>query len=183
MAVHHLDVGWRPSDMTQRNGRIIIRQGNMNKEVKVFNYVTEGTFDSYLFQTLENKQRFISQIMTSKSPVRSCDDVDEQALSYWAIQRVARRIVRIAMDKEKVGVCYDKHSDTIFPELLSDDAHYSQLVKKKIAAEDALRTSVSTEVWNQYLDLDCICNELESVRYKAMYLVGAADYEEISKQS
>ena len=84
-AVHHLDVGWKPSDMTQRNGRII-RQGNMNKEVKVFNYVTEGTFDSYLFQTLENKQRFISQIMTSKSPVRSCDDVDEQALSYAEIK-------------------------------------------------------------------------------------------------
>ena len=71
--------------MTQRNGRII-RQGNMNKEVKVFNYVTEGTFDSYLFQTLENKQRFISQIMTSKSPVRSCEDVDEQALSYAEIK-------------------------------------------------------------------------------------------------
>ena len=85
VAVHHLDVGWKPSDMIQRNGRII-RQGNMNKEVKVFNYVTEGTFDSYLFQTLENKQRFISQIMTSKSPVRSCEDVDEQALSYAEIK-------------------------------------------------------------------------------------------------
>ena len=85
VAVHHLDVGWKPSDMTQRNGRII-RQGNMNKEVKVFNYVTEGTFDSYLFQILENKQRFISQIMTSKSPVRSCEDVDEQALSYAEIK-------------------------------------------------------------------------------------------------
>ena len=85
VAVHHLDVGWKPSDMTQRNGRII-RQGNMNKEVKVFNYVTEGTFDSYIFQTLENKQRFISQIMTSKSPVRSCEDVDEQALSYAEIK-------------------------------------------------------------------------------------------------
>ena len=85
VAVHHLDVGWKPSDMTQRNGRII-RQGNMNKEVKVFNYVTEGTFDSYLYQTLENKQRFISQIMTSKSPVRSCEDVDEQALSYAEIK-------------------------------------------------------------------------------------------------
>ena len=85
MAVHHLDVGWKPSDMTQRNGRII-RQGNRNKEVKVFNYVTEGTFDAYLWQTLENKQRFISQIMTSKSPVRSCDDVDEQALSYAEVK-------------------------------------------------------------------------------------------------
>ena len=85
VAVHHLDVGWKPSDMTQRNGRII-RQGNRNKEVQVYNYVTEGTFDAYLYQTLENKQRFISQIMTSKSPVRSCEDVDEQALSYAEIK-------------------------------------------------------------------------------------------------
>ena len=85
VAVHHLDVGWRPSDMTQRNGRII-RQGNQNPEVQVYQYVTEGTFDAYLYQTLENKQKFISQIMTSKSPVRSCDDVDEQALSYAEIK-------------------------------------------------------------------------------------------------
>ena len=85
VALHHLDVGWRPSDMTQRNGRII-RQGNMNQEVQVYQYVTEGTFDAYLYQTLENKQKFISQIMTSKSPVRSCDDVDEQALSYAEIK-------------------------------------------------------------------------------------------------
>lgn len=80
VAVHHLDVGWRPSDMTQRNGRII-RQGNQNKQVYVYNYVTESTFDAYLYQTLENKQKFISQIMTSESPMRSCDDIDEQALS------------------------------------------------------------------------------------------------------
>lgn len=85
IALHHLDVGWRPSDMTQRNGRII-RQGNRNKEVQIYQYVTEGTFDAYLYQTLENKQKFISQIMTSKSPVRSCDDVDEQALSYAEIK-------------------------------------------------------------------------------------------------
>lgn len=85
IAVHHLDVGWRPSDMTQRNGRII-RQGNQNKEVLIYQYVTEKTFDAYLFQTLENKQKFISQIMTSKSPARSCDDVDEQALSYAEIK-------------------------------------------------------------------------------------------------
>ena len=94
VAVHHLDVGWKPSDMPQRNGRII-RQGNMNKEVKVFNYVTEGTFDSYLFQTLENKQRFISQIMTSKSPVRSCEDVDEQVLSYAEIKALCAGDPRI----------------------------------------------------------------------------------------
>ena len=85
VALHHLDVGWRPSDMTQRNGRII-RQGNQNRKVQIYQYVTESTFDAYLYQTLEQKQRFISQIMTSKSPVRSCDDVDEQALSYAEIK-------------------------------------------------------------------------------------------------
>ena len=85
IAVHHLDVGWRPADMTQRNGRII-RYGNNNKKVQVYQYVTEGTFDAYLYQTLENKQRFISQIMTSKSPVRSCEDVDEQVLSYAEVK-------------------------------------------------------------------------------------------------
>ena len=85
VAVHHLDVGWKPSDMTQRNGRII-RQGNRNKTVQIYNYVTEGTFDAYLWQTLENKQRFIGQIMTSKSPVRSCEDVDEQVLSYAEVK-------------------------------------------------------------------------------------------------
>jgi len=94
VAVHHLDVGWRPSDMTQRNGRIV-RQGNQNKQVYVYNYVTESTFDAYLYQTLENKQKFISQIMTSKSPMRSCDDIDEQALSYAEIKALCAGDPRI----------------------------------------------------------------------------------------
>lgn len=103
VAVHHLDVGWRPSDMTQRNGRII-RQGNRNKEVQIYQYVTEGTFDAYLYQTLENKQKFISQIMTSKSPVRACDDVDEQALSYAEIKALCAGDSRI---KEKMDLDID----------------------------------------------------------------------------
>lgn len=80
-ALHHLDCPWRPSDLEQREGRII-RQGNENSDVDVFRYVTESTFDAYLYQMIENKQRFISQIMTSKSPVRSCEDVDKATLSY-----------------------------------------------------------------------------------------------------
>ena len=103
VAVHHLDVGWRPSDMTQRNGRII-RQGNRNKEVQIYQYVTESTFDAYLYQTLENKQKFISQIMTSKSPVRACDDVDEQALSYAEIKALCAGDSRI---KEKMDLDID----------------------------------------------------------------------------
>lgn len=103
IAVHHLDVGWRPADMTQRNGRIV-RQGNLNKKVYIYNYVTEGTFDAYLWQTLENKQKFISQIMTSKSPVRSCDDVDEKVLSYSEVKALCAGDPRI---KERMDLDTD----------------------------------------------------------------------------
>ena len=88
VALHHLDCPWRPSDLQQREGRII-RQGNENLEVDIYSYVTEGTFDAYLYQLVESKQKFISQIMTSKSPVRSAEDVDEQALSYAEIKALA----------------------------------------------------------------------------------------------
>ena len=88
IALHHLDIGWKPSDLEQREGRII-RQGNHNKKVKIFRYVTESTFDSYMWQLIENKQKFISQIMTSKAPVRSCEDVDEAALSYAEVKALA----------------------------------------------------------------------------------------------
>ena len=88
IALHHLDVPWRPSDIEQREGRIL-RQGNENKEVYVFRYVTEGTFDAYSWQLIENKQRFIGQIMTSKSPARSCEDMDEAALSYAEVKALA----------------------------------------------------------------------------------------------
>lgn len=88
IALHHLDVPWRPSDIEQQEGRIL-RQGNRNRKVKIFRYVTEGTFDAYSWQLIENKQKFISQIMTSKSPVRSCEDVDESALSYAEVKALA----------------------------------------------------------------------------------------------
>ena len=88
IALHHLECPWRPSDLQQREGRII-RQGNENSEVDIYSYVTEGTFDAYLYQLVESKQKFISQIMTSKSPVRSAEDVDEQALSYAEIKALA----------------------------------------------------------------------------------------------
>ena len=88
IALHHLECPWRPSDLQQREGRII-RQGNENPAVDIYSYVTEGTFDAYLYQLVESKQKFISQIMTSKSPVRSAEDVDEQALSYAEIKALA----------------------------------------------------------------------------------------------
>ena len=88
IALHHLDVPWRPSDIEQQEGRIL-RQGNLNPKVKIFRYATEGTFDSYSWQLIENKQKFIGQIMTSKSPVRSCEDVDEAALTYAEVKALA----------------------------------------------------------------------------------------------
>lgn len=94
MALHDLDCPWRPGDLAQRKGRIE-RQGNQNKKVHVFRYVTEGTFDAYLWQAVENKQKFISQIMTSKSPVRSCNDVDETALSFAEIKALCAGDPRI----------------------------------------------------------------------------------------
>ena len=103
IALHDLDAPWRPGDLEQRSGRII-RQGNMNPEVHIYRYVTESTFDSYLWQTLENKQKFISQIMTSKSPVRSCDDIDETALSYAEIKALCAGDERI---KEKMDLDVD----------------------------------------------------------------------------
>ena len=88
LALHHLDCPWKPSDLEQQEGRIL-RQGNQNDKIKIFRYVTENTFDSYMWQILENKQKFISQIMTSKSPVRACEDVDDTALSYAEIKALA----------------------------------------------------------------------------------------------
>ena len=88
IALHHLDIPWRPSDIEQREGRIL-RQGNDNPKVEIYRYVTEGTFDSYMWQTIENKQKFIGQIMTSKSPARSCEDVDETALTYAEVKALA----------------------------------------------------------------------------------------------
>ena len=104
VALHDLDCPWRPGDLAQRKGRIE-RQGNQNPLVHVYRYVTEGTFDAYLWQTVENKQKFISQIMTSKSPVRSCDDVDETAPSLCcrdqgSVRRDPRIKERMDLDAE-----------------------------------------------------------------------------------
>ena len=149
VAVHHLDVGWKPSDMTQRNGRII-RQGNSNKEVKVFNYVTEGTFDAYLWQTLENKQRFISQIMTSKSPVRSCDDVDEQALSYAEVKALCAGNPLI---KEKM----DLDVQVAKLKVLKAD-HQSQ----KYRLEDKLLTQFPADIQQQRAHISALKTDAET---------------------
>ena len=107
IALHHLDIGWRPSDLEQREGRII-RQGNENEKVYIYRYVTKNTFDAYMWQLIENKQKFISQIMTSKSPARTCNDVDETALSYAEVKALAtgnpliKEKMEIDVDVEKL---------------------------------------------------------------------------------
>lgn len=94
VALHDLDIPWRPADLEQRRGRMV-RQGNINKQVHLYRYVTKGTFDAYSYQTLEAKQRFISQIITSKTPARTCEDVDQQALSYSEIKALCTGDERI----------------------------------------------------------------------------------------
>ena len=118
IAEHHLDCPWRPSDLEQRVGRIL-RQGNENESVKIFRYVTEGTFDAYLYQTVENKQKFISQIMTSKNPVRSCEDVDEMVLNYAEIKALCagnpliKEKMELDVDVTKLRVAKSSHFSNI----------------------------------------------------------------------
>jgi hypothetical protein len=114
IALHDMDCPWRPADLAQRLGRIV-RQGNKNPEVEIFRYVTENTFDSYLFQLIENKQKFVAQIMTSKTPVRSAEDVDETALSYAEIKALATgnpfiiEKCQLEMDVGKLKILHASH--------------------------------------------------------------------------
>lgn len=119
IAVHDLDIPWRPADLEQRAGRII-RQGNENKNVQIFRYVTKGTFDAYSYQTLENKQKFISQIMTSKTPARKCEDVDQQALTYSEIkalctgdERIKEKLM-LENEVKELRVLAVEHRNTVF---------------------------------------------------------------------
>ena len=119
IAVHDLDIPWRPADLEQRAGRII-RQGNENKQVQIFRYVTKGTFDAYSYQTLENKQKFISQIMTSKTPARKCEDVDQQALTYSEIkalctgdERIKEKLM-LENEVKELRVLAAEHRNTVF---------------------------------------------------------------------
>ena len=145
IALHHLDCPWRPSDLEQREGRII-RQGNDNKEVDVFRYVTKSTFDAYLYQMIENKQRFISQIMSSKSPVRSCEDVDEATLSYAEVKALCagNPLIKEKMDLDvavtKLKVLKANHTTTQYRLEDSVRKHFPQRIKlaeERIAGYEA----------------------------------------------
>lgn len=144
IAVHDLDIPWRPADLEQRAGRII-RQGNENKNVQIFRYVTKGTFDAYSYQTLENKQRFISQIMTSKTPVRKCEDVDQQALTYSEIkalctgdERIKEKLM-LENDVKELRVLAAEHRNTVF-EMEDRIAKFPEQEQRITAILDDLHT-------------------------------------------
>ena len=143
IAVHDLDIPWRPADLQQRAGRII-RQGNQNKNVGIYRYVTKGTFDAYSYQTLENKQKFISQIMTSKIPARKCEDIDQQALTYSEIKALCTGDERIKeklmLDNEvkELKVLSAEHSNTVY-EMQDKIKEFPQQEQKYVKALDNLK--------------------------------------------
>ena len=151
VALHHLDCPWRPSDLQQREGRII-RQGNENNEVDIYTYVTENTFDSYLYQLVEGKQKFIGQIMTSKSPVRSCEDIDETALSYAEIKALCtgnphiKEKMDLDIDVQRLRLLKANHlsqryalEDQIIKELPQQIAKYEQYIEGYLSDMDRLK--------------------------------------------
>ena len=152
-ALHHLDCPWRPSDLQQREGRII-RQGNENDEVDIYTYVTENTFDSYLYQLVEGKQKFIGQIMTSKSPVRSCEDIDETALSYAEIKALCtgnpniKEKMDLDIDVQRLRLLKANHlsqryalEDQIIKELPQEIARYEQYIEGYTSDMDRLKNN------------------------------------------
>ena len=190
IALHHLDIGWKPSDLEQREGRII-RQGNHNKKVHIFRYVTESTFDSYMWQLIENKQKFISQIMTSKAPVRSCEDVDEAALSYAEVKALAtgnpavKEKMALDVDVAKLKILKASHmnnqyrlEDDIarnFPQQIAklteiidsykaDIAHFSE---HKITDPEQFSMEISGKVFTEKKEagaaLLAVCKDIKSV--------------------
>ena len=151
VALHHLDCPWRPSDLQQREGRII-RQGNENNEVDIYTYVTENTFDSYLYQLVEGKQKFIWQIMTSKSPVRSCEDIDETALSYAEIKALCtgnphiKEKMDLDIDVQRLRLLKANHlsqryalEDQIIKTLPQQIAKYEQSIEGYLSDMDRLK--------------------------------------------
>ena len=148
IAVHDLDIPWRPADLDQRAGRII-RQGNENKNVQIYRYVTKGTFDAYSYQTLENKQKFISQIMTSKTPARKCEDVDQQALTYAEIkalctgdERIKEKLM-LENDVKELRILSAEHRNTVY-EMQDKIAAFPDREKHYTSLLDALRADRET---------------------------------------
>lgn len=179
IALHHLDVPWRPSDIEQQEGRIL-RQGNLNPKVKIFRYVTEGTFDSYSWQLIENKQKFIGQIMTSKSSVRSCEDVDEAALTYAEVKALAtgNPYIKEKMDLDiqvsKLKLMKANHTSQKYR--LEDNIakHYPQqitILKERISG---MQTDIQTAKANLPVDKEQFSMKVEDKLYTDKKEAGTA---------
>ncbi len=178
-ALHHLDVPWRPSDIEQQEGRIL-RQGNMNDKVKIFRYVTEGTFDSYSWQLIENKQKFIGQIMTSKSPVRSCEDIDEAALSYAEVKALAtgNPYIKEKMDLDiqvsKLKLLKANHTSQRYR--LEDNIakHYPMQITALKERLEGYRADIQTYAAHKPVDKDAFSMKIGNRTYTDKKEAGAA---------
>nr|WP_242952472.1 MULTISPECIES: DUF3849 domain-containing protein [Clostridia] len=179
IALHHLDVPWRPSDIEQQEGRIL-RQGNMNDKVKIFRYVTEGTFDSYSWQLIENKQKFIGQIMTSKSPVRSCEDIDEAALTYAEVKALAtgNPYIKEKMDLDiqvsKLKLLKANHTSQKYR--LEDNIvkHYPVQIASMKERLAGYRADIQTYAQNKFPDKDTFSIKIGNRVYTDKKEAGAA---------
>ena len=179
IALHHLDVPWRPSDIEQQEGRIL-RQGNMNDKVKIFRYVTEGTFDSYSWQLIENKQKFIGQIMTSKSPVRSCEDIDEAALSYAEVKALAtgNPYIKEKMDLDiqvsKLKLLKANHTSQLYR--LEDNIakHYPMQITALKERLEGYRADIQTYAAHKPVDKDAFSMKIGNRTYTDKKEAGAA---------
>ena len=179
IALHHLDIPWRPSDIEQQEGRIL-RQGNQNEKVWIFRYITEQTFDAYSWQVIENKQKFISQIMTSKSPVRSCDDVDEAALSYAEVKALAtgnphiKEKMLLDIEVSKLKLLKANHTNQKYRLEDNITQHYPKQIAQLKELETGLDTDIRHYEQNRFPDKDSFSMQIGNRIYTEKKEAGAA---------
>lgn len=180
IALHHVDCPWRPRDVEQRDGRIL-RQGNTNEKVHIYRYVTEGTFDSYNWQTVENKQKFISQVVTGKSPARTCDDIDDAALSYAEVKALAagdpeiKERMELDVDVQKLSVLRTAYHNDQYK--LEDDVNVNlphSIVKKENMIAALKRDQATLNANHAQAEGDTFCIELNGKTYNAKDKAGEA---------
>lgn len=180
VALHHVDCPWRPRDVEQRDGRIL-RQGNTNEKVHIYRYVTEGTFDSYNWQTVENKQKFISQVVTGKSPARTCDDIDDAALSYAEVKALAagdpeiKERMELDVDVQKLSVLRTAYHNDQYK--LEDDGNVNlphSIVKKENMIAALKRDQATLDANHAQAEGDTFCIELNGKTYNAKDKAGEA---------
>lgn len=179
IALHHIDVPWRPSDIEQQEGRILC-QGNQNKKVHIFRYVTEQTFDSYSWQLIENKQKFIGQIMTSKSPVRSCEDIDEAALSYAEVKALAtgnpyiKEKMALDIEVSKLKLLKANHTSQKYRMEDNITQHYPKQIAQLKELEAGFEFDMKLHEQNKFPDKDSFSMQIGNRVYTDKKEAGAA---------